>query len=77
MTCPFHFVSLDEEKKKAIIAAQRHPLMSVTRKPIDSASRAPEGLSDLLLSPHNDIAEGKRTETSSLKGETSIVPSVT
>ena len=66
-------MSLDEEKKKAIIAAQRHPLVSVTRNPTTSASRAPEELSDFLLSPHNAIADGKRTETSNLKGDTAIV----
>lgn len=67
-------MSLDEEKKKAIIAAQRQPLVSVTRNPTTSASRAPEELNDFLLSPHNAMAEGRRTDTSSLNGVTAILP---
>ena len=66
-------MSLDEEKKKAIIAAQRQPLVRVTRNPTTRASRAPEELNDFFLNPHTAIAEGRRMDTISLKGVTAIV----
>ena len=65
---PFlHFVSLEEERKKAIMQAQREKSANVSVYPTMKATGPAGGLSDFLRTPYREITKDKTTATPHLK----------
>lgn len=65
---PFlHFVSLEDERKKAIMQAQREESASVSVYPTMKATGPAGGSSDFLSTPYRETAKDKTTATPHLR----------